>query len=82
MERPIPLRKLEKEGIIRGPPVRRLEDIDTAQAIPCCAIRNNNENFPLWRRIVFYEEMTLKDILFSPITLDAITVFGIRLPEL
>jgi hypothetical protein len=37
VERPVPLRILECQGIVPHNHTQRLEDINTAQAIPSCA---------------------------------------------
>ena len=37
---------------------------------------------PEWRKISRSQELILKDSLFSPVSVDKITVFGVRPPEL
>ena len=36
----------------------------------------------LWRQFTQYKEMLLKELLFSPISNDEMTIFGVHLPEL
>jgi hypothetical protein len=82
-----PLRTLERLNILPCNRARTLEDVDIAQAIPTCAVQQHlyqetDGRFQQWRTISSFEEITLKDQLFSPITIDSITLFGIRPPEL
>ena len=87
IQRPSPLQTLQRLNIVPRNRIRTLDDIDITQAIPACAVRQHlyqetNGRFHQWRTISSFEEMTLKDQVFSPVMIDSLTVFGVRPPEL
>ncbi len=57
-------------------------DLDTTDVIEGVKARQDNLHPNLWRQFTQSEEMLLKDILFSPISVDGTTIFGVRPPEL
>lgn len=60
------------------------KDLDSGKVIPAFTIRNEKllPHLPIWRRLSTSESLICCDILLCPFTLDAITIFGIRPPEL
>ena len=64
--------------------VARAGDLDTGSVIPSWQIRNKlwAANLPAWRTWSELEELSLQDHCLCPLTLDAISVFGVRPPEL
>ena len=79
------LRHLQKQGTINGP-VNAISDIDTRQIIPANRVKLHkqdiNRNLPKSRHFKKTALMLAQDSMFSPITLDVITIFGLRPPEL
>jgi predicted GIY-YIG superfamily endonuclease len=57
------------------------EDV-SSNVIAAYMVRNQILNLPEWRKISRSQELLLKDLLFCPVSVDKITVFGIRPPEL
>jgi len=57
-------------------------DVSATDVIAAYKIRNETLTLPEWRKISRSQELILKDLLFSPISVDKITVFGVRPPEL
>ena len=64
------------------------EDLDCEQVIPAYEIQNNNfdkrgrNKMPLWHQLSFGETLILRDQMLSPHTIDAVTIFSLRPPEL
>ena len=57
-------------------------DVSSSDVIAAYKVRNQILRLPEWRRISRSQELLLKDLLFCPISVDKITVFGVRPPEL
>ena len=57
-------------------------DISSTDVIPAYKVRNEILRLCTWRKISRSQELILKDVLFSPISVDKITIFGVRPPEL
>ena len=76
----------ERRGLERIRPIDKLRgvrgnrplDIDDGK-LPTIALR---EDLPGWRQHSDYQKMVLKDLMFSPVNVDKITVFSLRPPEL
>jgi predicted GIY-YIG superfamily endonuclease len=62
------------------------DDLDSSLVIPSHAAREAmlefQHDFPVWRTLSYFEQLTLKDQLHSPVSVDAITIFSVRPPEL
>jgi hypothetical protein len=57
-------------------------DVSSSDVIAAYKVRNQILRLPEWRRISRSQELLLKDLLFCPISVDKITVFGDRPSEL
>ena len=85
VERKRPYLRLKDEGVIpphshpKGP-----EDLEPGNVIPSYKVRNIEKvgKLPIWRRLSDVESLILRDQCLSPLNVDAITIFGIRPPEL
>ena len=58
------------------------DDVSTSDVIAAYKVRNDIMRLPEWRKISRLQELILKDSLFSPVSVDKITIFGVRPPEL
>jgi hypothetical protein len=77
-DRDKPINKFKNGGRVpRGP-----SDVSTTDVIPAYKVHNETFRLPEWRKISRTQELILKDLLFCPISVDKITVFGVRPPEL
>jgi predicted GIY-YIG superfamily endonuclease len=65
-----------------GRPPSGPNDVSTTDVIAAFKVRNETLRLPEWRKITRTQELMLKDLLFCPISVDKITVFGVRPPEL
>jgi hypothetical protein len=87
-DRIAPLKCMQTEGVDLPPHCFAMEpdDLDSSLVVPTHAVREVmmelHPSFPLWRTLSYFEQLTLKDQLYSPISIDAITVFSGRPPEL
>ena len=70
--------KITKESPIHGP-INTGADLDTSQVLPSQNVRTT---FPQYRQFTNSSIMLAKDQLLSPLTIDSITIFGLRPPEL
>jgi len=85
VERIAPIKRLVEEEIV--PPEAanaRPGDLDAGDIIPSWQVRNEDlkVKLPLWRTWSDLESLSLRDQCFCPLTLDAISIFGVRPPEL
>ena len=84
-DRKRPFTRLKEEGVVpEATTAERPQDLDAADVIPSYKVRNlelDNE-LPLWRQVGTVESLMLRDQCLAPQTVDAITLFGIRPPEL
>lgn len=74
----LPLRQLINDGVVAGA-VRRIADLDAHQVIPSQSVR---QRWPLARQFKPSALVIARDQIFSPFTIDSVTVFGLRPPEL
>ena len=88
----------ERSAVVRSPYINRYnkkeieegrsavyqpKDIDSGRAIIAYKIRNIEMiNMHIWRTLSNAETMIVKDLAFSPFSVDKITLFGLRPPEL
>jgi len=80
-----PIDRLVKQGVIPMiRPDQRAHDLDAGDVIPSYQLRNRhwNAELPLWRTWSDLESLSLRDQCLCSLSLDAITVFGVRPPEL
>ncbi len=61
-----------------------IDDFDAKDIVPQYYIRNIKLKYdlPLWRQYTDYETLLLKDQMFSNLSIDNVTYFGMRPPEL
>ena len=84
-EKTPPLQKLIDENIVsQHAGVTRPGDLDASTVIPIHAVRLEmfKRQGNKWRLHTPLELIMLRDMIISPLTLDATTIFGIRPPEL
>ena len=77
--------RLKEEGVIAHEfTALKPEDLDPGTVLPSFKVQNQElENrLPYWRKLGDMEILILRDQCLSPLTLDAITIFSIRPPEL
>ena len=80
-----PIDRLVKQGVVPlTAPDQRAHDLDAGDLIPSYQLRNRlwNVELPLWRTWSDLESLSLRDQCLCPLSLDAITIFGVRPPEL
>ena len=85
LERESPLDKLVREGVVPDSAARKAPyDLDAGDVIPSWKFRNVDWalKFPAWRTWSDMESVCLRDQCKCPLTLDAISLFSIRPPEL
>ena len=84
-DRTRPFTRLKEEGVVSEDAAEdRPQDLDAADVIAAYKVRNleSDDQLPLWRQVGALESLLLRDQCLSPQTVDAITLFGIRPPEL
>ena len=84
-DRKLPFVRLKEEGVLPEHVLPdRPQDLDGADVVASYKVRNLelDDNLPLWRQVSTVESLILCDQCLSPQTVDAITLFGIRPPEL
>jgi hypothetical protein len=82
IEKTLPLNQLKKDGTISNDQfISGPDDLDSSHVIVSDNVRRSKK-LPVWRQHSQMECLVLKDQLFNPITPDAITIFGMRPPEL
>ena len=84
-DRRLPFARLKEEKIVsQHSPVRRPQDLDAGNVIASFKVRNveRKVKLPLWRLLGDVESLILRDQCLAVHTVDAITLFGIRPPEL
>ena len=76
--------KLKRQQIISVDQVVLVpEDLNSGDVIPSYHVRNENSpDLERWRKISNSEALTLRDQLLSPVSVDCVTSFGVRPPEL
>jgi len=79
-KRPI-LKRLQEEGLADND-VHSPTDLDESRTIPSHIVRERIRNLPSWRKHTPTELILLRDQIISPLSLDSVTTFGIRPPEL
>jgi predicted GIY-YIG superfamily endonuclease len=85
MDRAKPFQKLKKDGIIGSQSIAtKPEDLDPGMVLPSFKVRNQDLKhlLPRWRQLGNMEALILRDQCLTPLTLDSITIFSIRPPEL
>ena len=85
VERKPPIRSIAQFGNIPG--VRRarsIDDLSSQSVLPQFKVRNVllRNDLPLWRKLGDTDTMVQRDQLLSPLSLDKITIFSLRPPEL
>ncbi len=62
----------------------KIDDFDSGEIIPQYYIRNIalKESLPIWRQYSYSETLLMKDQMFSNLSFDNVTLFGLRPPEL
>lgn len=86
VDRKLPLNALKRQKIVGGS-INRSSDLDESKTIPPMIIRMGSGGhlfraMPYWRRYRPSDIVIAKDQMFSPYSLDTVTVFGLRPPEL
>ena len=84
-DRTRPFSRLKEQGVVsEHATTDRPQDLDAANVIASYKVRNLelDDELPLWRQVGALESLVLRDQCLSPQTVDAITLFSIRPPEL
>ena len=84
LDRRLPLNSLERQEVVEGP-INSSSDLDERKVIPAILVRSNPAKFgdmPSWRQFKASDIVIAKDQLLSPFSLDSVTLFGLRPPEL
>ena len=85
LEKIAPIKRLVAEEIVKPDNANgRPGDLDAGDIIPSWQVRNQElkVELPFWRTWSDLELLSLRDQCYCPLTLDAISVFGVRPPEL
>lgn len=74
---------MRKEGVIpQNQTISAAEDLDECRVIPNHTVRQALRHLPQWRQFSDSELLILRDQILSPLSLDALTAFAVRPPEL
>lgn len=85
MDRKRRFQRLKEEGVIaREFAASKPEDLDPGTVLPSFKVQNEElkNKLPYWQKLGNMETLILRDQCLIPLTLDAITIFSIRPPEL
>jgi hypothetical protein len=80
-DRVAPITKFQQHGWFASNG-RNITDIDTHAVIPSHAARTNKSRWPHWRRFKESALIIAADQMVCPLSIDTVTIFGLRPPEL
>ena len=75
-----PINRIVLDGVDDGRQVNGPQDLYNGEGIACMSVRQSLRE--PWRRLTDSEINILRDQLFSPVSVDRTTIFGVQPPEL
>gem|GEM_PF-6457593 len=85
LDRVPPIVRLKREKVVPANATGNAQDLDEKRVIPCIAAKHAMkllDRLSDWRQHKDTDIMLAKDQILSPFTLDSVTIFGMRPPEL